>query len=260
MNGFFTDDFQISKINFCTLVRSGTGQPIHKNRPYHGLVCQISGEKRYIFDSGRSMTVREGDVFYLPKASNYRVANIVSGDCIAVNFELFDRSVTYESFVLAPSNFEQYRQKFTKLDESWTTKKTGFQNKCLSLIYGIIYDIQREMDKSYTAPDTKRIVQTAFEYINQNISNHCLTVEDVADHLNITPEYLRRLFKNEYGISPRQFIIRTRMKNAAELILSDEFSISEISRMCGYDSESYFSTEFKHFYGIQPSQYCTNKA
>ncbi len=260
MNGFFTDDFQISKINFCMLVKTGTEQPIHKNRPYHGLVYQISGEKQYVFDNSHSMTVRGGDVFYLPKASNYRVTSVSNGDCIAVNFELCNTSVTYESFAFTPMNIDQYRQKFTRLEESWEIKKTGFQNKCLSLIYGIIYDIQCEMNKSYTTLITKKTVFESIEYINKNISDHELTIEKISAHLNITPEYYRRLFKNEFGVSPRRFIIEARMKNAADLILSGEFSISEISRMCGYDSESYFSTEFKRFYGVQPSQYSANKA
>ncbi len=255
MNRFLTDEFQISKIALCILVKQGTGQLVHKNRPSHGLVFQITGKKRYVFDNGDTLTVKEGDVFYLPIASTYIVENIADGDCMAVNFELFDASITYDPFVFSFMLGEQFQQKFKTIVDAWTAKKPGFQTKCFSLLYDIIYNIQKESNKVYTAPSAKKIAIAAREYINKNLSDQELTVEKIATRFEISPEYFRRLFKDVYGSSPKQFIIKARMEYAAELILSGEFSISNICHMCGYDNESYFSTEFKRFYHIQPSQY-----
>ncbi len=255
MNNFFTDNFNISKINMCVYVEKGTGHNIHKNRPYHGLVYEIDGSKKYIFDDGSHIIVNPGDVFYLPKFSSYEVVNIEMGDCVAVNFDLTDQGATYDYFTLTSSQNSNYRNSFFDLLAAWKTKKNGFLNKSFSIVYGIIYDIQKDMNKKYLPSPNKQTVLKSVEYINTNISDFSLTVQSISEHLNISPEYFRKLFGSVYGISPRKYIINERIKRARDLLDSNGFSIGQISRMCGYESESYFSKEFKRICGYSPSDY-----
>ncbi len=252
---FITADINISKINLCILVPAGAGQPIHKNRLSHGLVIQLSGVKRYVFDEGGSFSASAGDVFYLPKFSNYRVETLDEGDCIAVNFDLYDESITFKRFIFSPSHPSRYEQSFRKLLGQWNMKGDGYLNVCRMLIYGLVCDIQTEMSKNYISPKTKTLVSESVKYIYQNISDYTLTVAKISSRFEISPEYFRKIFRSVYGISPRRYIIEARMQKAVELLLSGEFTVSDISRICGYDSESYFSTEFKRFYGIPPSEY-----
>ncbi len=255
MNNFFTDNFNISKINLCVLVKNGTGQHIHKNRPSHGLVLQLGGIKKYIFASGNEMTVYAGEVFYLPKFSSYGVLDLEGGDCIAVNFDLYDSDLTYEHFSQASVVYTKNEKRFYNILKNWNNRQGGYLNTCLADLYGIISDIQHEHIKKYVPSKSKNLVLDATDFINRNISDCTLTIQSIADYLGITPEYLRKLFNDTYKISPRKYIIEKRMRKAQELILSQEFLISEISRMCGYDSESYFSSEFKKLCGYSPSDY-----
>ncbi len=258
MNKFFVDNFNISKIKLCVLVSGSAHQVIHKNRPNHGLVFQLKGKIKYKFDDGTEMLVRAGDVFYLPKASNYEVMRIEAGECIAVNFDLYNKEQTYEPFFFTSSQYEKYEKSFNIILNNWNMKKNGYLNNCFAALYSIICHIQQEASKVYTPSPAKKLVYDAVEYIQKNISDCSLTVQKVSEQSGVSPEYFRKLFKGVYNTSPRKYIIELRIKKAKDLILSKEFNMKDISEMCGFESESYFSTEFKRICGCVPTAYGKN--
>ncbi len=255
MNNFFIDNFNISKINVCIYVKEGSGQRIHTNRASHGLVLQLSGSKMYKFDNNKSMVVNQGDVFYLPKFSNYEVIDLEPGNCIAVNFDLYDSKLTYNYFSLSPITYSKFEKDFYTLLNNWNLHNPGYLNICMATLYNLIHYIQYDATKKYVQPKTKRLIFDAVEYIQKNISDYSLTIQEISNYIGVSPEYFRKLFKDVYGISPRKYIIEARIKKAQELISSNEFSISEISQMCGYESESYFSKEFKRICSVVPTEY-----
>ena len=57
------------------------------------------------------------------------------------------------------------------------------------------------------------------------------------------------------GISPRQYIVRCKMKKALELITGSDVKISEIAETLAYSDQYAFSKAFKKFYGESPSFY-----
>ena len=67
--------------------------------------------------------------------------------------------------------------------------------------------------------------------------------------------YFRKLFKEEYGVSPQKYIIDLRIQNAVGLISTGYYSLKEVAYMSGYSDYKYFSVEFKKKMGISPSEY-----
>ncbi len=255
MNTFFTDNFNISKINMCVLVKAGIGQNIHNNRPYHGLVIQKSGVKKYLFSTNEVMTVMPGELFYLPKFSSYEVVNVEDGDCIAINFELNDSLITYPHFKVYSKYYENYINDFEKFLKIWELQKSGYMNQCFKIIYNIICGIQQEKNQHYAPPKKRKIADDGKQYILENLSDPFLTVHSIADALGISPEYFRKIFREVYNISPKKYIVNKRIEKSKELILSQEFKISEISQICGFNDASFFSTEFKRITSYTPSEY-----
>ncbi len=255
MNSFFTDNFHISKIVTCLCVPRNSGPRIHINRPSHGLVFELSGVKSYEFSDGSVLSVRPGDVFYLPKFSSYEFTVKKAGECIAVNYELSDEALTYPQFVRTPPKETRYEETFRKLLKSYNIRNSGYLNTSLSYLYKAISDIQRDEARAYLPEQSKKPAISAAQYIKENLSDSALTVESLALKSGISPEYLRRIFSSVYGVSPKRFIINARMSLARELLLSRELSVSAVAHLCGYDNESYFSTEFKKHYGKPPVKY-----
>ena len=57
------------------------------------------------------------------------------------------------------------------------------------------------------------------------------------------------------GAGAKEYITRIRLEKAKSLIESTDLSIADISEMTGFSSQSYFSTAFKGYTGLTPSQY-----
>lgn len=102
------------------------------------------------------------------------------------------------------------------------------------------------------------IVQRAQKYIKENYKNKNVTLEYVANYLQVSPVYLSRIFKKELGTTFISYLTNLRMKKAIKLLNSTDLKINEIASIIGYDSQHYFSTSFKKYIGISPNQYRKN--
>ena len=70
-------------------------------------------------------------------------------------------------------------------------------------------------------------------------------------------DYLRKLFKKEVGVTPLEYLTRVRMKKAETMLsaMSNDYSVAEVARLCGYDDALYFSRVFKKSLGCAPSAF-----
>ena len=67
--------------------------------------------------------------------------------------------------------------------------------------------------------------------------------------------YLRKLFAAKYNISPKQYILDTRIQKAKHLLTNSPYSITAIGTDCGFSSVYIFSRCFKGRVGLTPSEY-----
>jgi len=102
---------------------------------------------------------------------------------------------------------------------------------------------------------TNALIQRAIDFMDQNIYDQPLTLEQVAYHLQISPRHLSRIFRRETGMSVKDMVISRRMKLAQQLLLESQFNIARISRNCGYASPSSFIKVFVHHFGMSPTAY-----
>lgn len=103
---------------------------------------------------------------------------------------------------------------------------------------------------SYSHP----YVTKAQEFIVKNFHRD-LQIQEIAEMLEITPNYLSALFKKNTGKTIQAYMTDEKMKYAEQLLLYSEKTISEISSSLGYSSQSYFGKVFKNFFGYAPSEY-----
>ncbi|KIP21637.1 putative response regulatory protein [Anoxybacillus ayderensis] len=109
--------------------------------------------------------------------------------------------------------------------------------------------------RAYSATNISPIVRRAKQYVQEHFSDQTLTLESVAQSLNVSPVYLSRIMKQELGISFVNFLTEVRIKKAIQLLVSTQLTIHEISERVGYDTQHYFSTAFKKVVGVSPNQY-----
>ncbi len=81
-----------------------------------------------------------------------------------------------------------------------------------------------------------------------------LRVEEIAAQLSLDRRYLSRLFRSQTGQTIQDFLVATRLEEAA-LCLSRGVSVQEAARLCGYEDVSNFSKMFKRRYGLSPANW-----
>lgn len=99
------------------------------------------------------------------------------------------------------------------------------------------------------------LVRRARQYVLEHYGEYGLTLESIAGHLQASPVYLSRLFKQELGEPFGTYLTQTRLRKAAQLLHSTELSMSEIAERTGYETQHYFSTAFKKQTGVSPLQF-----
>lgn len=82
-----------------------------------------------------------------------------------------------------------------------------------------------------------------------------LKPSDFARELTLSPAYFSRLFKQTFGLSPRAWIMRERLKQAATLLSETDQRISCISDACGFSNPNLFSRQFRKVYRVSPREY-----
>jgi AraC-like DNA-binding protein len=70
--------------------------------------------------------------------------------------------------------------------------------------------------------------------------------------LHVSRWHLCREFKRNFGMSPIDCLIRSRLQHAAQLLRDRNLNISEIARLAGYEDVFHFSKQFKKNYGVSP--------
>ena len=212
-------------------------------RPYAALSFRVSGTG--VFEIGdKRLTVNQGDVLFIPADTPYKVEYSVS-ESIVVHFEECNYFVS-ES--ISPQNRSAMAIRFQQLLDVWESQRSFNQAK--SIVYDILYRMGN--DKKMLIKDTA--LDKCVRYIDSCFCDPKLDVEQLCSVGYMSESSLQRAFREYFGMSPKQYIIKSRMNLAVELLMKNELSIAEIASACGFTDEKYFSRAFKNKYGYPPSQ------
>lgn len=201
----------------------------------------------------KAYPMQDNMVSYVPARLDYsRHATI--DELIAVHFETTDYTTReIESFM--PSDAQKMSELFCEILDCWSKKETGYRYKCAAILYEIFAECYKQ---TYQHNPKLSKIQASVDCIHQNYKNADLTIKEIAERSFMTEVYFRKLFKQEYGISPQKYIINLRLQNAVGLIATGYYSLNDVAAMSGYNDYRYFSVEFKRKYGVSPSEYSYN--
>lgn len=94
----------------------------------------------------------------------------------------------------------------------------------------------------------------AKEYIDQHYSE-ALTLQQLGEALHASPYYLAHAFKETCGYAPRQYLLRRRIGEAQNLLISTDLPIARIAELVGYDTQNYFDQQFSKHVGMPPRKF-----
>ena len=197
--------------------------------------------------------MKDNYVSYFPARLDYsRVSEL--DEFIVIHFNTPNYTTRDVEFC-EPKNPEPLAALFREILAGWEKKETGYRYKCSALLYEILGECYIQ---NFRCEESSSKIARSVDYLMQNYKRSDLTVREIADKSFMSEVYFRRLFRTEYGTSPRKYIIKLRIQNAVGLISTGYYSLKEVAYMSGYSDYKYFSVEFKKVMGVSPSEYLYN--
>lgn len=143
-------------------------------------------------------------------------------------------------------------------------KLPGYQKACMNMLDLLLLQIQRikEAD-TYQVSIVPELRQEEAKYysitwIKQYIENnytHNLNIEFLSRKIGLNKYSLIREFKQAYDVSPIEYLLRCRFREAKFLLSTTNLSISHIGQGVGFSSSNYFSQCFMKREGMSPTAY-----
>ena len=109
------------------------------------------------------------------------------------------------------------------------------------------------------APYDEQFMQKVMEFMEAQMDNAELTIDEFAEHLLLSRTIFYRKLKSIIGLTPVDFIREIRIKRSVQLIDSGAYNFSQVAYMTGFNDPKYFSKCFKKVMGITPSEYKEKK-
>ena len=133
-----------------------------------------------------------------------------------------------------------------------------YQTLCLAYMDIIMVQLIRSASVSLTQTRSRfpvnRQCAAARQYIDQHYKES-ITLDILAEKVSINKFYMAHAFKQEYGVSPINYMILCRIREAKRLLAETDLSLSQIAAVLGFSSSSYFSQSFRNTEGLSPSEY-----
>lgn len=129
---------------------------------------------------------------------------------------------------------------------------------CLALLSELLISLQRyrageeENDGSEDAAHGRMREVAAYlcEHAREQI-----TLTEVASHFAVSPSHLSRVFHQETGFGVREYLVHYRVRQACDLLLNTDLSVTQIADQCGFSDSNYFGDAFKKATGLSPREY-----
>lgn len=112
---------------------------------------------------------------------------------------------------------------------------------------------QKPSPLSFKSSEKSTIVRTIIAYMNNNY-NEDISLDKMAKATYLSPVYISKIFKEETGYSPINYLISIRLQKSRQLLESGNISVKEAAERVGYKDAYYFSKLFKKYYGFSPSR------
>ncbi len=104
------------------------------------------------------------------------------------------------------------------------------------------------------SPHVRERVEEVKAYLEANLTRD-VDMVSVAREVALSPFYLTRIFKAQYGVPPYRYLIHLRIEYARELLRDSVLSVTQICHRVGFNSLSHFITTFRRHVGVSPTQY-----
>ena len=112
-----------------------------------------------------------------------------------------------------------------------------------------------KVEKIEVKGNDEELMERIMKVVNENMSDSDFNVEKMCDEVGVSRTQLHRKLKEMTGVPTSEFLRNIRLNEAARLIRERKINITQVSYMVGFANNSHFSTAFKKYFGMSPTEY-----
>lgn len=209
------------------------------------------------------------------RASEANAANIINEIQLSYAFDSNNKELLttcLESFRLElqqkQANERMIREAYIRLTEHISTHLPANYQQSAALPYEALFaaetweavhHIVLDYAQKYLLAECKTSEQRSYTELAVDMINRyyaeSISLQSVANQINVNPSYLSRLFKQETGENFVSYLTRVRIERAKSFLENSHYKIYEIADKVGYHNYTYFSKIFKKVVGVSPEEY-----
>ena len=217
------------------------------------LLYFVEGEAEVVTDNvsvkvkpGRLAVVNSNALHKVQTDSNVYYYCIIVNTAFLESFGISTYATQFERLVESKEVtriFEHIIDEFNTRDDLY---QTNIKADILSLMTELVRKHISVEKPSFFVEDGSRldIAKKVLRYVHQNFKEH-LTLDIISASTGFSKYYLSHLFKDVVGCSPIHYLNRLRCHKARDLLVFENYTVSEAAEMCGFENVSYFSQTYK---------------
>ncbi len=253
-NPFLTSNLEITEASLAR-VDSAWAQfaPFY---PYYRMYYIVEG-KATIFMQDKKLELLPEHLYFIPA---YSIMSAQCEDCMLHYWVHFNVDVTLASYLTVyppnlsiqaqPCDKDLFRLLIEKFNLSQQEAHPAHTLACTSLAQ---YFFSRFLSTNNVSSKASNFIPV-LEYINKNLATP-ISNADLCKIMCLSETYFSNLFTQQFGISPKQYVLQKRVSAAAKALLETDKTVKEIAMSLGYDNEMYFNRIFHKITGTPPGKY-----
>ena len=205
-------------------------------------------------------TARAGEAFLIDCGPLHAYETRENCDCLWFHFDgvtargYYDRIVRHHRNVIRPSDPDGFEDSMMNIYETFREGRQIVPARLSLEITILLTDLLTAPSEGSAFTKSYSLVLSARKFIGSNYAKP-ITMQDMASSVSLSPYYFSRIFKEQTGESPYQYLLKTRIHSAKYLLKNSSLSVKEVCYASGFSCESVFCTAFRQKEGMTPSEY-----
>jgi AraC-like DNA-binding protein len=265
-------------VTYNYVCRNLAEMPRHRHKEFELIHIISTSMRLFIYIDGKRYTVSDGDIILI-KNNLAHFGNINNAVYESISFDIdslrpFTSSsvsdlispIKSENFTISPLLSKGSSKIYPVALEIFTiaAKKSKYYELSLTAhLYSMFYYLYKDgfvkpVENPLSYKNQTNAVDSAIDYISEHIAEQ-ITLYDLSNISQMNEKYFCKLFKEKTGYTPIDYINRTKIEIACNILTSENAPVTDVAMKTGFDDISYFIRLFKRYTGVTPTQYKKQK-
>lgn len=245
---------------------SAVTRAVHRHARFTEMLYVYQGAGQYVA-GGYSYAIRTGDVLLYNQGDLHEVTSSLHHEigtyCFGLSNLRLGRlaeghfSDPEHGFVRPAADEIDHIQSLCELIYRHAERHSAYADELVSHLLPALVLLSANLppdERAANQPHNLVLANCIRQYIGTHFTEQ-LTLEDIGQALSMSPYHLAHIFKDMTGMSPIHYMIRCRVGEAQNLLISTDYSATQIAAIVGYANVNHFNAIFAKLVGLPPLRY-----